>query len=236
MLAVFKRELKSYFLSPIGYVCVAILAGLYGFYYFMILSVRSSTYISSAVYSSMFMWSMMIIPILTMKSMSDEKKNKTDQALLTAPVGVGGIVTGKFLAALCVYAIPVIGSLIPAFVISLCTDSMPWASVMGNVIGALLYGAAMIAIGVFISSLTESQIIAAIGTFGVSILLTVIDQFGSVGNSAVIGTIASWISFNSRYQPFTSGIFNISSVVFFLSVAAVFVFLTARKLESRRWN
>ena len=88
MIAVFKRELKSYFSSPIGYVVVAVLLALFGFFYYNMLFSGSSSYIASYVYSNMFMWNMMIIPIITMKSMSDDKKNKTDQALLTAPVGV----------------------------------------------------------------------------------------------------------------------------------------------------
>ena len=96
--------------------------------------------------------------------------------------------------------------------------------------------AAMISIGVFVSSLTESQIIAAIGTFGISIFLMLVDMLGSVLNNAFITKVVGWISFNTRYQPFTSGIFSIPSVVFFVSVVAVFVFFTARKLESKRWS
>ena len=88
----------------------------------------------------------------------------------------------------------------------------------------------------FISSLTESQIVALVGTVGASILLMLIDSFGSMFDNEVISTIVSWISFQARYTPFTNGIFNISSVVFFLSVVAVFNFLTARRLESRRWS
>ena len=97
MKAIFKRELKSYFSSPIGYVCVAVLLALFGFYYAMVMNSRSTSYITS-VYGTMFIWCMMIVPILTMRSMSEDRRNKTDQALLTAPVGVAGIVMGKFLA------------------------------------------------------------------------------------------------------------------------------------------
>ena len=100
----------------------------------------------------------------------------------------------------------------------------------------LLYGAAIIAIGVFISSLTESQIVALVATVGVSILLMLVDSFSGLVDNAVFQTIVNWISFQSRYTPFTNGIFNVSSVVFFLSVVVVFNFLTARKLESRRWS
>lgn len=235
MRAILKRELKSYFSSPIGYVCVAVLLALFGFYFFQVMLMGSSSYVGS-VYSTMFLWSMMIIPILTMKSMSEDKRNKTDQALLTAPVSVTSIVLGKFFAAFFVFGIAMIGSLLPVFIISFFASNFGWGIVFGNLLGSLFYGAAMIAIGVFISSLTESQIIAAIGTFIISIFLMVIDQVsGSTGNAA-LSTVVGWISFNSRYQPFTTGMFDVSSVVFFFSVAAIFIFLAARKLESKRWS
>jgi ABC-2 type transport system permease protein len=235
MKAILRREFKSYFSSPIGYVCVAVLMGLFGYYFYQVMNSGSSSYVTS-VYSTMFLWCMMIIPILTMKSLSEDKRNKTDQALLTAPVSVTSIVLGKFLAAFCIYAIAIAGSLLPVLIISFFTKGFGWAIVFGNVLGSLFYGGAMIAIGVFISSLTESQIIAAIGTFAISIFLMVIDQISSLANTAFITTLVGWISFSTRYQSFTRGMFDISSVVFFISVAAIFIFLAARKLESKRWS
>lgn len=232
--AITRKELKSYFTSPVGYVCIAVLLALYGYYFYQVLMIGSSSYVSS-VYSTMFIWSMMVIPIITMRSFSEEMRNKTDQALLTAPVGVTSIVAGKALAAFLVYAIAMAGSLIPVAVIGM-VSSPSWALIFGNFFGSLLFGAAMISIGVFISSMTQSQIVAAIGTFGISIILLVIDQLNSVINNPVASKVIGWISFNTRYQSFTKGIFDIPSIVFFLSVIAVFVFLTARKLESRRWS
>lgn len=234
MLAIFKRELRSYFSSPIGYVCVGAMLFLYGMFYYMIMQYRVSGYIGTSVFGSMFTWGLMIIPIITMRSLSEDKKNKTDQALLTAPVSVTGIVWGKFLAAFGVYFIGTTIALLPAVVISLYADPS-WALIMGNYLGTLLYGAAMISIGVFLSSLTESQIIAAITTFGVSIILLLIDSLASTAGGFVADLI-SWVSFQTRYTPFTNGIFNISSIVFFLSVIAIFNFVTARRLESRRWS
>ena len=104
MKAIFKREVRSYFSSPVGYVFVAVLAALYGFYYFQAMLSSSSSYIAD-VFAYMFSFSMMIIPIITMRSMTDDQKNKTDQALLTAPVGVASIVLGKFFACWFVYFI-----------------------------------------------------------------------------------------------------------------------------------
>jgi ABC-2 type transport system permease protein len=143
---------------------------------------------------------------------------------------------GKFLAAFCVYAIALTVSMLPAITMSTFSSAFPWGILIGNYIGTLLNGAAMISIGVFISSLTVSQVIAAIGTFIIAVLLMFVDQIASALSGNIIGTVLGWISFTSRYDIFTRGIFSVSSVVYFVSVAAVFVFLTARKVESRRWN
>lgn len=235
MKAVFKREIRAYFNSPVGYVCVAALAALYGWMYFQVMASGSTSYISSMVYGSMFTFSMMIIPIITMRSMTDDQKNKTDQALLTAPVGVTAIVMGKFLACLFVFIIATTLGLLPAVAISFFS-SPAWGEILGNYLGTLLYGGAMISIGVLISSLTVSQVIAAIGTFVAAVFLMFIDGLASAISNPAVSAVVDWISFNNRYFVFTQGIFSVSSVVFFLSVMAVFVFLTARRLESRRWN
>ncbi len=234
MRAIAKRELKAYFSSPIGYVCIGVLSALFGYYFYQVL-LSGSTYYLSSVYNMMFMWGMMVIPLITMKSMSEDRKNRTDQMLLTSQVGLYSLVAGKFLAALTVYAIGLALSLFPCLVISFYAD-LSWGIVCGNVLGSLLYAGAMISIGIFLSSLTESQIIAAVSTFGVSIVLMVIDQMAFMLQNDVLETIVGWTSFSSRFVPFAKGILDVSSIVFFLSVAVGFLFLTARKLESRRWN
>lgn len=234
MKAIFKRELRSYFSSPVGYVCVAALMALYGVFYFSVMESGSSGNIP-AIYNVMFSFCMMIIPIITMRSMSDDQKNKTDQALLTAPVGVTSIVMGKFLASFFVYFIASTLGLLPAVAMTFFSTP-PWGEIIGNYLGTLLYGGAMISIGIFISSLTVSQVIAAIGTFAVSVALMYVDSLASAAQSTVVTTVVNWISFNNRYGTFVQGMFSVSSTVFFLSVMAIFVFLTARRLESRRWS
>lgn len=234
MTAIWKRELKSYYYSPIAYVFMGVILFLFGVYFWQVVMSGSSYYMTQ-VYSIMFTWCMLFLPALTMKTFSEERKNKTDQALLTAPVSVTSIVWGKFLSAFCVYLFTMLITLVPVFIIGAFSDPS-WQLIFGNIVATLLYGAAIIAIGVFISSLTESQIVALVATVGVSILLMLVDSFSGLVDNAVFQTIVNWISFQSRYTPFTNGIFNVSSVVFFLSVVVVFNFLTARKLESRRWS
>lgn len=234
MKAVFKREFKSYFLSPVGYVCVAAIVALYGFAYKMLMETASTAYIGS-VYNMIFSFTMIIIPILTMKSMSEEQKNKTDQALLTAPISVGAIVCGKFFACFAVYFIATTLGLVPAFALSFISP-MPWGIVFGNYLAALLYGGAMISIGVFISSLTQSQVIAAVGSFIVYIFFMYIDGIALSLNNSLITKLVSWISFSTRNLPFTQGVLSVSGITFFISVIAIFLFLTSQKTESRRFS
>ncbi len=235
MKAIFNRELRSYFSSPVGYVCIAALACLYGFFYLNVMLYGSTSYIPSVVFSSVFMFNLMVIPIITMRTLSEDKKNKTDQALLTAPIGVTSIVLGKFLAAFTVFGIASLFGVIPAGVMESFSEP-PWGMIVGNFAATLLYGSAMIAIGIFISSLTESQVIAAIGTFVVAMLLLFMGDLAYATSNVYIAQFVAWISFTARYNVFSQGIFNIPNMVFFLSVTAIFIFLTARKIESRRWN
>lgn len=234
MNAIFKRELKSYFYSPVGYICIAAIVALYGYYYSFLMSTGTTSYVGQ-VYSMLFSLTMIIIPILTMRSLSEDQKNKTDQALLTAPVGVISIVLGKFFASFVVYLLASTLGLLPAFALSFIA-SPPWGIIFGNYLAALLYGGAMISIGVFISSLTQSQVIAAIGTFFASIFFMYIDGISGSLNNPVVNKIVSWISFSTRNAYFTAGTFSFSSCIFFISVIAIFVFLTSRRIESRRWS
>ncbi|MFI3326907.1 MAG: ABC transporter permease subunit [Clostridia bacterium] len=235
MKAILKREFRSYFVSPIGYVCVAVLACLYGFFYAQVMLYGTSSYISDIVYGSIFMFNLMLIPIITMKSLSEDKKNKTDQALLTAPVSTTGIIIGKFLGAFSIYFIGSTLGLLPAVAMS-TFSSLSWGIVLGNYVATLLYGGAVISIGIFISSLTESQIIAAIATFVVSMFLLFMGDIAYALSGNIFGVILTWLSFSDRYTIFTKGIFSFSNALYFISVIVVFVFLTARKVESRRWN
>ncbi len=235
MKAILKREIRAHFASPIGYVCVAVLACLYGFFYAQVMMYGSTSYISSYVYGSIFTFNLMIIPIITMKSLSEEKKNKTDQALLTAPVSVTYIVIGKFLGAFSIYFIGSTFSLLPAVAIS-SFSNLPWGIVLGNYVATLLYGAAVISMGVFISSLTESQIISAIATFVASMFLLFMGDFAYALSGTFIGQILTWLSFTDRYTVFTQGVFSFPNALYFISVVVVFIFITARKIESRRWN
>ena len=163
------------------------------------------------------------------------KKQKTDQLLLTSPINLSGLVMGKFLAAFLMYCIALAVTVVYSLILA-AFAAPEWSVVIGNIFGALILGAALIAIGVFISSLTENQLIAAVGSFAVMMFIMMIDGFASLIPVDFIANIILSLSFMSRYEDFVSGILNISNVLFFVSIAVVFIFLTVRVLERRRWN
>ncbi len=234
MFAILKRELGAYFISPIGYVFLAVFYFFSGLYLFLgTLSYNSSSL--TGVFNSLFTVSMFIVPILTMKLLSEDKKLKTDQSLLTAPVSLYGLVSAKFVAALVVFAIGLSITIIYAFVLSVFV-AMEWSVIIGNIVGLLVLGAALISIGLFISSLTESQVIAAVGGFAIMMFLMLLDGLASSFNNAIVTEFVKYISFYNRYKSFTIGNFNISDLLFFISIAVVFNFLTARVLDKRRWS
>ena len=188
---------------PVGYVVAAVLFALYGFYYYSMLS-GSTYYISTFVYSNMFIWSMMLFADFDHAGIQRRAEEPNRSGPFDGSGGVGSIVVGKFLAAATVYAAILVGSLIPAVVIGFFS-SPNWVLILGTVIGSFLYGVAILAIGTFVSALTKSQIVAAIGTFGISILLVVIDQLTGIISNEVVVKILNWLSFNSRYTPLPRG-------------------------------
>ncbi|MDR2376688.1 MAG: hypothetical protein LBD96_09665 [Treponema sp.] len=234
MIAILKRELGAYFSCPIGYVYLGVFYLLTGYFFFAgVLYAQSS--IMTPVFQVMINIVMFLTPVLTMRLMSEDLRHRTDQALLTAPVSLGAIVGGKFLAAAVVYTAGVSMSMVDSIVIEVLAQ-VNWAMVWGSYIGILLLGFAFIAIGQFISSLTENQAIAAIGCFVVVLAIFLMDALIDIVPNVILRTILQGISFMSRYTPITNGILSVSNLVFFLSVCGIFLFLTTRVLEKRRWS
>ena len=232
MRAIYKKEMRTYFYAPTGYVCVAAIAALYGFFYYQVMMTGSSAYVT-AVYSMLFSFDMMLIPILTMRSMAEERKNRTDQALLTAPVEVSVIIGGKFLACFSVFAFATVLGLLPALAMSAFSNP-PWGLIAGNFAGTLCYGAAMIAIGIFLSGLTTNQMVAAIATFAAAIFLMYMDTVAAAVSTPFIAGLFRGISFYARYAQLTRGIFSIPCIVYFVGVTVFFLYLTVVKTESVR--
>ncbi|MDF2566727.1 MAG: hypothetical protein K0R90_183 [Oscillospiraceae bacterium] len=234
MLAIFRRELGSYFSSPIGYIFLAVYY-LFSGYFFLGTTLVADTNSLSGVFQSLFTVLMFIVPLLTMRLMSEDKKLKTDQLLLTSPLNLSSLVYGKFFAALIVFLVGV--AITPVYALIINIFAQPeWIVVIGNLVGLILLGAALISIGLFISSLTENQLIAAIGGFAIMMIFMLIDGLSSVIPIDIVKKIIDGISFSTRYGEFTTGIFNISSVLYFISVVVIFNFFTVRVLEKKRWS
>lgn len=234
MVAILKRELSSYFNSAVAYVVMAVYFLFSGLFFSMI-CIENDTSSLSYVFGNMFIIILFIIPIITMKSFSEEKRQRTDQAILTSPTSLFEIVMGKFLGALILFAICSLIFVVYALVISFFT-SPDWAVVLCTVLGLLLLGSALIAIDIFISVLTESMIISAVAGMGVGLLIYMLSNLSSNITVDWIATIVKKIDFLTYYTNFTYGMLNLTDIIFFLSVTGLFLFFTARVLEKRRWS
>ena len=287
MLAIYKRELKSYLTSMVGY--------LFMFFVLLIAGIYFSAYQLSAAYpkfeytlNAMTFVFLIAVPILTMRVLAEERKQKTDQLLLTSPVSVSGIVMGKYLALVTIYAIPIVVLATYPLIMSKF-GTVAFGSAYTALLGFFLLGCANLAIGVFISSLTESQVIAAVLTFvilfafymmnGISsffsqtsmstavafgllivaIAIIIYTMIKNVLISAVIGVVGevalvivyvvkssifqggiqkvlNVFNLSGHYENFTNGVFDVTGIVYFISVVAICLFLTMQSIQKRRWN
>ncbi|MBP0979179.1 MAG: ABC transporter permease subunit [Oscillospiraceae bacterium] len=234
MWAIFKREIKAYFLSSIGYIFLSVFY-LFSGYFFYATSIMAGRADLKYVFSNLLVILIFLLPMLTMKLMSEDKKLKTDQLLLTSPVNLFSVVFGKFLAALTTLFFGVLIMFVFAGVLCFLATSFDWIIFLCNVLGLLLLGSALISIGIFISSLTENQVISVISSCAVILLLFFIDGISATINMNFISKALSSLSIIRPYNEFTYGLFSLPNIVLFFSFTIVFLFLTARVLEKKRW-
>lgn len=232
MLAIFKREFKSYFISPVGYIFLAAFA-FFEAMFFSLLYTSGSTQIQYII-TSISSVIVFALPILTMKMLSEDRRQKVDQVLLTAPISVTAIVMGKLLATLSVFMLAFAPTLIFQIIVSTLAATN-WLNYLYSLFGVMLLGAAMISIGMFISSLTESSVVAAILTIVVNFIVMMATSFASTLSSELLTKVAESISFIDRFANFSSSVLSVADIVYFLSITAVFVFLSVRSIERRRW-
>ena len=190
----------------------------------------------STSFTSAFTIIMILLPLLTMRLFTEEKRQRTDQCLLTAPVNLFSIVMGKFFAAVCVFLCAMAIYVLYVITLVALAGSVAWATVIGNFVALLLLGASFISIGIFVSAMTENQVVAAIVSFIIIMLFYMIDIFAGNVQVEWLRTVMSSVGFYTRYYEFSTGIFSIPSLVFFLSAIFIFNFLTVRALEKRRWS
>jgi ABC-2 type transport system permease protein len=248
MLAIYKKELRSYFTNPLGFVFagifLAVSALLFSYTTFL-----AKTYDTSSYFLLMIFVLVILLPLLTMRLFAEEKKLRTEQLLLTAPISLTGMVLGKFFAAFTMFFGCMLVScinFIPLYAIAAAergnlSYSTTYvgpvtAQIVGCMIAIVLIGAAFIALGTLISTLTENQLAAAIITMAAIFGLIFTSLISSFVPVAWIRTVLNWISVLGRFSNLSKGVFDISAVVYYLSLTFAFLFLTVRIYEKRRWN
>ena len=256
MLAIYRKEIRSYFINPIGYIYLGVFL-VFAALLFSYATLNKGTYSTASYFTFLIFSFVILIPLLTMRLFAEERKLRTEQLLLTAPVTITGMVLGKYFAALTVFAGGILLScinFIPLYVIGAAeragekTASTHIGPVTGEILGSLfailLLGAALIAVGTLISSLTENQLSAAVITVGAisgMVFLNLLNGLTDADGQPRIRWypvrfVIDWVSVMSRFGNFSNGIFDFAALFYYLSIAFVFLFLTVRVYEKRRWG
>lgn len=287
MLPVFTRELAAFFRTIIGFIFMGIFLIITGVFFTIDNLIPQSANYLSVLGGISFVF-LVGVPVLTMRLLAEERRQKTDQLLLTSPLRISGIVLGKYFAAVAVFLLTLVITLLYPLELSL-VGAISVSEIAAGYMGIFLIGCAFISVGLFVSSLTENQVVAAVVTFGLLLLTWIVDflQKGLPGDrfsglvfallvaltvavflyltvrslplaaaAIVLGSgliallymlqpasfdglivrVLKWFSLLARYRDFTRGVLKLGSVVYYLSFSGVFVFLTVRSLDARRWN
>ncbi len=234
MLAIWKREVQAYFYQPIAYVLIGLFFLVSSIYFTMGTVASGYAEMNGLLQSIIFLFTF-ITPILTMRILTEDRKNGTEVLLVTSPVEITDIVLGKFLAAFTVFLVMFASTLLYTAILYILGGKPEVPMLIGGYLAFLLVGAAFISIGVFASSLTENQIVAAIISFVILLLINLMDAIVYyVGG--FIGKVLEVFSLLSRYGDMNSGILDLTSIIYYLSFTAVFLFLTTRVIDRRRWS
>lgn len=236
MLAIYKRELRSYFHTVTGALFIAATLILTGIYFTAYNLLSGSPYISYALSSSTFLF-MITIPVLTMKILADERKNRTDQLILTAPVSVGKIVLAKYLAMATIFMLAI--ALVCLYPIALSFfGEIPFGESYTAILGYALFGLTGIAIGMLVSSMCESQVIAAVLTFLILFVGYMMSGICSlISNTGNLMTqLLGCFDLLTPLDNFFNGLLDVSGVVYYISLIILFIFLTTQSIQKRRWS
>lgn len=232
MSAIFWKEVKSYFYSPMAYILIGLFTLLTSIFFLPNLMYGQGSFTNNL--STMGFILLVIVPILTMRILAEDRKNGTEVLLITSPASITSMVIGKYLAVCFVFLIMTVISFIYPVVLFAFGGTFT-VDLVGGYIGFILLGMTFISIGVFASSLSENQVVSVIVSY---VALLIMYLAGSL--SSIVGGLAAkilnWFSLMSRYDDFSRGILGLSPVVYYLSFIAVFLFLTTRVIEKRRWS
>jgi ABC-2 type transport system permease protein len=242
LFAIYRKEVGHYFVSPVACVIVGLFLFLSGFFFDLYVknandgSPDAPTWVLRAFLGFLALVFLFFLPMVTMGVYAEERKRGTMELLMTSPITESQIVLGKFFASLTLFAtmlLPTAGCV--AFLWMHSDPMPPIRMVLSAYLGALLFGGSLLALGSFLSSLTENQIIAAALTFAAFLLLWAID-FGTRAASGTTGQVLQYLSVVNHYDDFTRGIIDTSGVTYYLSFIILFIFLTVRSVDSMRWR
>jgi ABC-2 type transport system permease protein len=251
VLAIAHKELKSYFASPIAYVVIGLFALMFGFFYYTLLGIfieqgmrmmglqgGPTQNVNDQMIRPLFLNAsvllLFVLPMITMRTYSEEKRSGTIELLLTAPLTDVQIIMGKFLGAMALYAAMLAVTFVHVGVL-FAFGTPEWLPIVTGYLGLLLMGGCFISVGLLISSFTRNQIVAVMATFAVFLLLWVINWAGPLTGPRT-SAVLDYLSITSHLDDFTRGVIDTKHVVYYVSFIAFGLFLTARSVDTERWR
>lgn len=249
---IFKKEMRLYFTSPIAWVILTIFLLIIGYFFYAIFSFFTLASMQSAMnpamardlnvsdsvlrplFSNMTVILLLLIPLVTMRLFAEERRAGTIELLLTYPVRDGAVLIGKYLAALAMYGLMLVCTLVYPILVFYFAR-VEWGPLATGYLGLLLMGATFLAVGVFASSLTENQIVASIVTFGVLLIFWVIGWSADYAGGPW-GRVLSHLSLLDHFDSFAKGVLDTKDIIYYVDFTIVALFLTLRSLEARRWK
>ena len=249
ILAIAHKELKSYFSTPIAYIVIGFFALLFGYFYYAMLVIfnqQSAQFgaeggamdINQQLIRPLFLNAsvilLFVLPLITMRTYSEEKRSGTIELLLTSPVSDLEIILGKFLGAMTLYA-AMLGITLIHMALLFSYGNPEWKVVVTGYIGLLLMGGCFISVGLLISSLTKNQIVSGMVTFAVFLLLWVINWIASF-TGPTTQSVLNYLSITDHFDDFTRGILDTKHLIYYFSVMSFGLFLTSRSVDTERWK
>ena len=236
MFAIYKREMRSYIFSPLPYVLLGLFISVLAIMFSAFMNGKNTEfgeYLVTGILEFALTILAFLIPILTMRVLAEERKNSSDVILMSAPISITKVIIAKYLSLLTIlFAIMLTTSIYP--IIMLIYGKFYFAQTLGGYLGFYLVAACFVSIGLFTSSLTKNQIVAAIISLIINLSFLFMEMFNQLGEG--FAKVFNWISVFIRYSDFQKGLLNIPSILYFLSFIAIFLFLTIRVVEKRRWS
>ena len=244
-----RRELNSYFVSPIAYILLAMFAVIFGYFFFTAVAIfvqfsgraqpgmgpmNIDQFVIQPTFGNFSIILLFLSPMITMRLFAEEKRSGTMELLLTSPVRDYEIIFGKWLAAMLLYGAMLGLSLLNLSVLFVYGEP-DWRALLAAYLGLLLMGGTFLALGAFISSLTRNQIVAVAVTFGLFLMLYVLDWVNAYSTSSV-GKICKYLAIAPHFQQFSKGVIELKDTIYYVSAIGFGLFLTKRSLESLRWR